>query len=272
MKSNSKTKNSAKLKKNILISILTVLMGAAIVYTFTCGLFVRNIVVACVVLMANIAFWIVYFCCYPHVSFTEADYDYEIHTTTIDLDTGESTHTVKTRSDLAFSDNFWLNFGLVFLCWATSPISHVVVLFILCLHRRKVAVKIVSLLLALFFVAAPAIYQFGIVNPQKDEPVTVQLVVKDGCDHTAHENSSDYHYVTVRLFYEDGNYGDRQIYLTEAGTITIEAHAGLTDIEIFGLTNVKVVFGAIKWKDNYVRRRSYIYNMPITIKLINEAT
>lgn len=258
------------MKKNIIVTILTVLMGAAVTYTYFSGLFVSNIVIACLVLMANIVYWIVHFCCYPHVGFSEADYDYEIHTTTIDVDRGTATHKVTTGSDLALYDNIWLNLGLVFLCWATSPISHVVVLFVLCLHRHKVATKVISLLLALFFVASPAIYQFGFYNPQKDEPVTIQLVVKDDCDHSTHDNSTDYHYVKLYLYYEDESRGEKTVYLNEEGTVTVEAHAGLTDIEILGWQNVKIVFGAIKWKDYYVWRRSYIYNMPITIKLTSE--
>lgn len=245
--------------KNIFNTILATATAAFTAYFYFGGLMALNILFMPLCYGVNLIFWIIFFCCYPHEQFTEADYDYTIITTTIDLDSGTTSQTVKTRAYQAFSDNFWLNLLLVFLCFATSPVSQIVVIVILSLKHRNVTAKVIAIILALAIIIAPIVGVLAFKLPASYGPAKIDVKMEKTCESWSHSsNPGAHHNVTMQFVYIDGTTKDVTFYSHEAGKQKIDEEDLLEiRIPLSNLEGTKVVDGMTLKDDVYVWRRTY---------------
>ena len=245
------------MKKNIILTIFSALFEATLVYIFVGRLYLLSIVPVILVFMADIVFWIVFYICYPHKYFFESNYQYTYVTTTYDVDRGTVTTTENTPADQAFSDNFLLNLGLVFVSWATSPISHVVVIFMMCLKHSKIWLKIVSILLSQFLIVAPVVGIYSEILPAK--PYTPEFIVEvvGSCEHKRssmeYKFPENHHKCEAELVFKDGSTQTVTLTLHKKGEQTFE-YKNLVEVRIkkSSMEGVQLVRGMELEGDTYV--------------------
>lgn len=247
------------MKKSIFNIILATLTGAFTIYFYLGRLMAVNEMYMGICYGANLAFWIVYFCCYPIKRYSKADYDHTIIKTTIDLDTGETKQDVSTPEDQASSANFWFNLFLVFVCFVTAPISQLVVIFVRSLKFGKTAPQFISILLAIIVMALPVVGVLTFVLPAHYQPVRVEIETTEKCDRWAHQSSpKSYHYFKVQFVYMDGTTSEQQVQSHEIKTKTFDQD-NLKEVRIAvkDLYNTEVVSGMTLEDDVYVWKRNY---------------
>lgn len=247
------------MKKSIFNIVLATLTGAFTVYFYFGRLMVFGELYMGICYGTNLAFWIIYFCCYPIKRYSEADYDHTIIKTTVNMETGETKQSVSTPADQASSGNFWFNLFLVFVCFVASPVAQLVVIVIRSLKLRNVAVQAVSILLAIIIMALPIVGVLTFVLPAHYQSVRVEIETTEKCTSWGHQSSpQSYHYFTVQFVYMDGTTSEQKIQSHQKDTKAFDKE-NLKEIRIAvaDLHNTEVVSGMTLDDDVYVWKRNY---------------